>query len=49
MPFHTRSFFQRPAAVKAGVVPVGVVQPGPGLGLAEHEVCACVLYLGVFL
>lgn len=27
----------------------GLVQPGPGLGLSEHEVCACVLYLGVFL
>lgn len=27
----------------------GLVQPGPGLGLSEHEMCACVLYLGVFL
>lgn len=49
MPFHTRSFFQRPAALKAAVVSVGVVQPGPGGGWSEHEVCVCVLYLGVFL
>lgn len=49
MPSHTRSFFQRPAALKAAVVSGGVGQPGPGLGLSEHEVCACVLYLGVFL
>lgn len=49
MPFHTQSFFQRPAALKAGGVSVGVVQPGPALDLSEHEVCVCVLYLGVFL
>lgn len=47
--FTLRAFYQRPAALKAGGVSVGVVQPGPGLGLSEHEVCACVLYLGVFL